>query len=233
VNFYITGDTHRNFTDIEGFCGYNETTADDVMIILGDVGINYHGVAYDTYLKQQLAQLPITLFCVHGNHENRPENISSYDEVPMFGGVVYIEPEFPNLIFARCGEIYRLGDFDVLVVGGAHSINKHELLAQKSGWWPDEQPSDWIKEETERNLASRNWQVDIVLTHTCPYKYMPREAFLSGVKEWMTDHTTEKWLETIEERLDYQVWYCGHFHIEKDVGKMQFLYRSILELGEY
>jgi len=39
------------------------------MIILGDAGINYYLYERDYELKEQLAQLPITLFCVHGNHE--------------------------------------------------------------------------------------------------------------------------------------------------------------------
>ena len=39
---YITGDTHRDFDRVEKFCEENGTTADDVLIILGDAGINYY-----------------------------------------------------------------------------------------------------------------------------------------------------------------------------------------------
>lgn len=38
---YITGDTHRDFGRIIDFCEENETTKDDILIILGDAGINY------------------------------------------------------------------------------------------------------------------------------------------------------------------------------------------------
>ena len=41
MHFYITGDTHRSFDRIEDFCYEYETTTEDVMIILGDAGINY------------------------------------------------------------------------------------------------------------------------------------------------------------------------------------------------
>ena len=41
MHFYITGDTHRSFDRIEDFCYGYETTTEDVMIILGDAGINY------------------------------------------------------------------------------------------------------------------------------------------------------------------------------------------------
>ena len=37
---YLTGDTHGNFDRIRRFCEINNTTKDDVLIILGDAGIN-------------------------------------------------------------------------------------------------------------------------------------------------------------------------------------------------
>lgn len=40
--FYITGDTHGEFDRIEEFCEHNFTTVEDVIIILGDAGINYY-----------------------------------------------------------------------------------------------------------------------------------------------------------------------------------------------
>ena len=84
--FYITGDTHRDFGRIEDFCAAWHTTKDDVLIILGDAGINYFGEPRDRLLKQGLAALPITLFCVHGNHERRPGTISSYSVQEWHGG---------------------------------------------------------------------------------------------------------------------------------------------------
>ena len=85
---YITGDTHGNFNRIKNFCARNNTTKNDILIILGDAGINYDLDGKDEYLKYQLNKLPITLFCIHGNHEERPENISSYIEIELFGGKV-------------------------------------------------------------------------------------------------------------------------------------------------
>lgn len=41
MHFYITGDTHKKFDRVEEFCLEYHTTTDDVMIILGDSGINY------------------------------------------------------------------------------------------------------------------------------------------------------------------------------------------------
>lgn len=99
--FYITGDTHRDFERIILFCLENKTTRDDVLIILGDAGINYYGGIKDWYIKHYLNKLPITLFCIQGNHEQRPFNIETYEEVEMFGTKVYFEKEFDNLIINK------------------------------------------------------------------------------------------------------------------------------------
>lgn len=75
---YITGDKHGDYRSVFDFCNKHMTTIDDIMIILGDAGINYYLNERDNVLKDSLLNLPITLFCVHGNHEERPENIKNY-----------------------------------------------------------------------------------------------------------------------------------------------------------
>ena len=69
---YITGDKHSRFYDVYKFCLKNKTTKDDVLIVLGDAGINYYASKMDSFLKKKLKEYPITLFCIHGNHEERP-----------------------------------------------------------------------------------------------------------------------------------------------------------------
>ena len=62
---------------------YNPHTAknkEDVMIILGDAGINYSGGIRDMRKKEFLESLPITVFAIHGNHEQRPQTIEGYQE---------------------------------------------------------------------------------------------------------------------------------------------------------
>lgn len=39
---YITGDTHSDFSRFDRFSRERNTSADDIMIILGDSGLNYH-----------------------------------------------------------------------------------------------------------------------------------------------------------------------------------------------
>ena len=73
--FFLTGDTHGDFRRIDVFCKEILTDKSDIMCILGDAGINYYLGKKDFLLKQYLKDMPITFFCVHGNHEERPFNI--------------------------------------------------------------------------------------------------------------------------------------------------------------
>jgi 3-oxoacid CoA-transferase subunit A len=227
--FYITGDTHRNFKRTAAFCDTVESTTDDVLIIAGDAGINYFPGEKDRALKRLLAELPVTLFCIHGNHEQRPERLG-YMEKQWNNGAVYWEPEFPNLLFAKDGEVYDMDGKRCIAIGGAYSIDKPYRIAEGWGWWADEQPSPEIRERVERRLDAENWTVDIVLSHTCPLKYEPREMFISGVNQAGVDKSTEQWLDGIEDRLAYNRWYCGHHHTDKTIDKLRFLYNDFLEL---
>ena len=81
----------------------------------------------------------------------------------------------------------------------------------------------------EQALAARDWRVDTVLSHTCPAAFVPQEALLAGVDQSTVDTAMEDWLQTIEDRLDYRRWYCGHFHIEKQEGPLRIVHHDILE----
>lgn len=110
------------------------------------------------------------------------------------------------------------------------SVDKHYRLERGLGWWSDEQPSETIKKHVEKRLEDNGKRIDIVLSHTCPLKYEPTEVFLPFIKQTDVDKSTEIWLDTIEDSLIYDKWYCGHYHTEKQIDKIVFLYRSILQL---
>ena len=226
----LTGDTHGDFRRIADFCKRFDTKPSDIMIILGDAGFNFWGGLRDSIQKEYVSRLPITVFLIHGNHEQRPEHIPSYNLTTWHGGQVWIESEYPNIIFAKDGEIYDLNGQKTIVIGGAYSVDKPYRLAQGFGWWEDEQPSDKIKKSVEEQLEKENWQVDIVLSHTTPRKYEPTEVFLSCIDQSEVDKSTEDWLDNIEDRLTYKNWYCGHFHTNKTIDKLSILFESYIEL---
>ena len=223
---FRTGDPHARFDYIKMQAQRQEFTEDTTCIILGDVGVNFFGDARDDTSKRELSSIPGTFFCLHGNHENRPQNITSYHEIEYRGGKCLIEDKYPRLIFPVDGEIFDFHGHSTLVIGGAYSVDKFYRLRTGWNWFADEQPSPEIREKVEQVLEARNWQVDIVLSHTCPRKYEPVEVFLKGLDQSTVDKTTENWLDTIEDRLNYERWYCGHYHTDKKIDKLEFLFHS-------
>lgn len=245
--FFITGDKHRDFDSVKQFCEDMRTTRNDVLIVLGDTGFNYYEDERDDELKDEISALNITLFCLHGNKENRPENVGTYGIKNFCGGRVYYEPKYPKLLFAIDGETYNFEGKKYMVVGGAHSVDKNRCLQQNLPYWFDEMPSEEIKEKVEIRLAEENNKIYGMLTHTCPIDCLPTEVFLSTRQNALlrrnpdntevkksfkadVDRSTETWLGEIKAKLDYEVWFCGHYHVDKQFDKVFMLYNEIRPL---
>lgn len=246
--YFITGDKHRNFEYVKDFCREMNTRKKDVLIILGDAGFNYYDDVRDDKLKKDISDLNITLFCLHGNKENRPQNIGTYGIRDFCGGKVYYEPQYPTIYFAIDGEIYDFEGKKYMVVGGAHSVDKMRCLEEDKPFWDDEMPNESIKTRVEQQLANEGNCIYGMLTHTCPIEYLPTEMFMSTQQNARVkqkhrrpkskklfkpdiDRSTEKWLGKLEKQLDYKVWYCGHYHIDKQIDKICMLYKEIRPLN--
>jgi len=223
---FLTGDTHGTFTRL--LVPTLPKNKDTKLIILGDAAINYYLDSIDTMKKEFLNDLGITIISIQGNHEERPENISTYKEIEQFNGKVFIEEEYPNIVFAKNGEIYNIEDNTFLVIGGAYSVDKYFRLRYNKPWFKDEQLSKKEQDIIFNNIKGK--EVDYVLTHTCPYKYIPREAFLEGIDQDLVDNSMEHYLDLIEENIDYKKWYCGHYHIEKQIDNLEFMYYNVKEI---
>ncbi|MBE6694574.1 MAG: serine/threonine protein phosphatase [Ruminococcaceae bacterium] len=247
ARFFITGDKHRHFDNVKKFCREINTTRKDVLIILGDAGFNYYGDKRDDKLKKEISQLNITLFCLHGNKENRPQNVGTYGIRSFCDGKVYYEPKYPNIYFAIDGEIYTFDGKKYMVVGGAHSVDKIRCLEEGRPFWFDEMPDDTIKEKVEYVLRNQGNKIFGMMTHTCPIDYLPTEMFMSTKQNEIIrskprkanskklfkpdiDRSTEIWLGNIQKKLDYAVWFCGHYHIDKQIDKIHMLYNDIRPL---
>ena len=221
---YFTGDTHGEISKIIKFAENQRLLMNDIIVILGDAGYNYYGNEQDRERKFRLAHIKPIVLCIHGNHEMRPANIPTYRTKAWNGGTVWYEEEYPNLLFAKDGEIYTLNGLKYIAIGGAYSVDKNFRIARGYNWWEDEQPSNDIKRYVEEQISK--YTIDVVLSHTCPQKYTPTEMFLHTINQTMVDSSTEKWLNKIEESLTYKAWYCGHWHTDKRVDKMHFLYNT-------
>lgn len=151
-------------------------------------------------------------------------HIPTYKTKEWHGGTVWYEEAHPSVLFAKDGEIYDLEGLRHIVIGGAYSVDKFYRLSRGYGWWSDEQPSEEIKQYVEQQLKEN--AIDVVLSHTCPFKYEPVEEFLPGIDQSTVYDSTEKWLDVIEETTDYMAWFCGHWHTNKRIDKMHFLFHQ-------
>lgn len=239
---YITGDKHGDYKEVEAFCLKWNTCKDDLLIVLGDNGVNYYGPKSDRRIKRRLSSLPITFFMIRGNHDQRPSKklytLAPEDVHPLVKGPCLWQEEYPNLLFAA-----EYGEYQFMVngrwvksfvIGGAYSVDKWyrmEMLAQGfSGyrWFYDEQLYDHEMKDAADMIADS--QPEIILSHTCPLKYIPYDSFLSQIDQSTVDQTMEKWMDEIEDQTDYRKWYCGHYHTDRNVDNVRIMFHDIIEL---
>ena len=227
---FVKGDFHGQFGGLKDFCKKAETTTEDILIVLGDFSVNYSLDVNDFYLKRSLAKLPITFVAVHGNHEERPYNVPGYKLVPSpFGaGNVWFDERFPNQFFFDDGE-YTLGDKTALVIGGAYSVDKNYRLMSGNKWFESEQISDEMKAKLLQETAGKHY--DYILAHTCPTNYIPRDMFLSMINQDEVDRSTEDFLQKIIDQTTFDKFFCGHWHTDRIVDKIRFVFHDYLEVG--
>ena len=133
---------------------------------------------------------------------------------------MYVESAFPSILFARDGEVYDLDGTATLVIGGAYSPDKPMRLARGWPWYSDEQPDGRIRRRVKDAIRERQGKVDAVLTHTIPSRYIPA----LHLRPWPgVDQSTEHWLDRVEDSLQYQKWYAGHFHVDVTIGKLEIM----------
>ena len=234
-NIYLTGDKHADFEDLVMQSFRYGFTSRDLLIILGDVGINYFGNYRDTMHKDMLSQVRGTILCIRGNHEMRPTDPklgSIYHEIDWMGDKAYVEDAYPKFIMAADGARYHINGRSFLVIGGAYSVDKPWRLARGYQWFPDEQLTDAEMATIRDKVQTHGNREDIILAHTCPYDHRPVECFISGVDESGVDHSMERFLQEIVDKAEYRQLYCGHWHIDKQDAKIRFLFRDIVMLEE-
>ena len=232
-NIYITGDKHTDFKDLLRFSRRVGFTERDLLVILGDVGINYFGDLRDDQNKKGLSMLPCTVLCVRGNHEMRPtsaEIAHKYRKTEWQGDTAYVEDAYPRLIMAEDGARYHINGREFLVIGGAYSVDKEFRLKMGYRWFPDEQLSDSEKDMIREKIRAHGSREDIILAHTCPYNNRPTECFMSGLDRSKVDESMELFLQEIADSTGYNAFYCGHWHTEKTDGRVHILFHDVILL---
>lgn len=245
--FYITGDKHGNFNNLLAYDMPQTLPEESAIIILGDAGLNFYFNKTDKRLKQKLENTGFTWYILRGNHESRvaalPDIESAYDQ--DVGGTIWLQPQWPHIrYFNDTFGIYHIMGLNVLTIGGAYSVDKWWRLERCglqeennnpviSGWWNDEQLSGQEKEECLKFLDGAQQPFDLILTHTCPISYEPRDLFIPAVNQNSVDKSMEEFLEVIKNRYQWKIWLFGHYHADRiESLYVQQLYHEVQSLSD-
>ena len=231
-NWFFTGDFHGHWENFANRIA-QINTENAAVVVLGDAGFNFYLNGRDRKLKKKVNDLGIKVYCVRGNHEQRPKLVDgmilAYDE--EVENSVYVEPDFPNILYFRDGGIYKLNERKVLVIGGAYSVDKWYRLQQGWTWFKDEQLN-----ESEREFilnVAKDYTFDYIFSHTCPLSWEPTDLFIKGLDQSTVDTTMEVWLEEVRKVAQWDTWLFGHFHENRWVRPhVQMFYERIMSMEE-
>ncbi len=242
-NIWLMGDIHGDYFPIKNFYQNNKKFLskdfrENILILLGDVGINYFLNHRDKETKDKLDRYPFTYFCIRGNHELRPseleeQNPSEWHQEKCFENIVYVEDQHPKILYAldQGGE-YIIGDKSILVIPGAYSIDKFYRLSHGWTWNATEQLSEKEKENLFNTLKP---QYDYILSHTCPLSWQSyiQDLFLSQVDQSTVDNSMEIFLDKVAAAVKYDRWYWGHYHDNRDIPAVNgvMMFQEPLPLG--
>lgn len=218
TKWYVTGDTHRDFSRFKNYDDLDKQDENLGVIILGDVGLNYMIEAWwpDYHIKNSLKKkYKFTIYCVKGNHEARPSECKNMQLVwdDNVNGEVWVEDDFPNIkYFKEVGE-YIINGYHVLVIGGAYSVDKWYRLQFDKKWFASEQLTQEEMDSVKSLTLGK--QYDFVFSHTCPISWEPTDLFLGCIDQSTVDKTMEMWLEEVKDYVDWGIWLFGHYHADR------------------
>ena len=124
--------------------------------------------------------------------------------------------------------IYEIEGETFFTFGGGISIDK-AYRNYGTSWWPQEEPSYAECEEALANLEAHSNKVDYIITHACP-KYIMRNRLCKIQKMVEADCAAESFLDEVRNRVIYNAWYFGHYHIDVHLknDNMYALYQNVV-----
>ena len=252
---YITGDTHADFRRFSRkiFPEQEEMTKEDHVIIDGDFGGIWFSADDSEHQKaeqhslDELDRRSFTTLFIPGNHENYARLMSDEFAVTKWHGGS-VKKIRPSVLMLMRGEMYEIDGARFFAFGGARSHDISDGILDGSdpcwkkkakeldrqgkycyrvrgiSWWPEELPTDEEMQHGLDTLDQYGWKTDFVLTHCAPSS---TQALL-GIHD---NDCLTRYLEEIRCRLDYQKWFFGHYHGNKNVNAQDILlYEQIIRI---
>ncbi|MCR4793521.1 MAG: metallophosphoesterase [Lachnospiraceae bacterium] len=215
MSFIISGDIHGTI-DIDKIIDFfaeheDEYTADDYLIICGDVSACAFLDDEEVKVRKILQELPVTTLFIDGNHEHFGK-LNSYAVIDWNGGKVHMITD--KIIHLMRGQVFEVNSRKLFTFGGAYSIDKYRRREGIS-WFPEEIPTMEEYEEGWENLEKADFKVDYIFSHTAPGEV----AAYMGYGE-MSDDEAElrQYLQRVADNTEFTAWYFGHFHTDDVVN---------------
>jgi len=186
-SIYVVGDIHGKFEKLEQFLIDNSPK---IILACGDFG--FWPECITSYKK--LEKYDTQIYFCEGNHEDF-ESLKKLSETKNFNIA-------KNIRWMPRGSVLRLGNYNILFMGGAASIDK-----------PNRTPGfDWFPEEIITELDMKNLPeatIDIVISHTSPQEFK-----MKGNMDWgyNLNDPSQYYLSQILQRYHPKYWYFGHWH---------------------
>lgn len=225
---YLFGDTHGEIDvsklNTTNFPEQKEMTKEDYIIILGDFGFIWKKDKEMEYWLKWFEDKNFTTLFVDGNHENF-NLLYQYPVVEKFGGKVH---KINNSVFHLMrGEVFNIDGKKFFTFGGGESVDK-AFRKPFVTWWAEEIPSRKEKDNGLKNLEKCNYEIDYVLTHTCPVSI--QNLILTN----KSSTEVEEYLEYVKNLLlvndAHFEWFFGHYHIDKSFYYYHCLYSDKIKL---
>lgn len=245
---YITGDTHadwKRFTMSE-FPEQKELTRDDFVIVCGDFGI-WHKNKKEAWWFDWFSERNFTVLFVDGNHENFDRLYGDeFDVVDFYGGKAHKIRD--NLYHLMRGYVFEFCGKKFFTFGGASSHDIHDGILDPAdfeseeefkrvynewrddgkmfrvnhvSWWEQELPNHAEMQRGVEALAAHNNEVDFVVTHCLPQNIASMLGF------YTPDKLTRYFDSLLDAGLKFKRFYCGHYHICKNIDQYTILYENI------
>lgn len=220
--FFVTGDCHGQYHRIYNFIQKYGLGEGDTIIVCGDMGLYWNDNKKDAEEKIKTYEAMchgVNLWWIDGNHEN-------FNVIKTFGNKPYRCS--PHIIYMPRGTVVDTKVGTMLFIGGADSVDKF-WRTENVSWWAGETITD---EDVDKVIPGH---YDYVFTHCCPYEEVQQGKCwlftLSNISENNAIHNSEKQLQRIFDKIDFNHHYYGHYHVNKQTSdKHTCLYEDFIEL---
>ena len=214
---YFLSDIHEDI-NFKGLTEYlNIATDNDLLLILGDVGLNFANTAENKAFTKKFLSIDKNVAFIEGNHENFGY-INSFPLEYWNGGKVHRLTD--RIVHLTRGSIYEIDGYKFFTFGGCKSSQKWKDLGL---WFDGEEATEEELNFAIVNLKANNNAVDYVLTHKYESDEIPQnqsQPLLALCKY-------------IDKNVLYKKWLSGHWHREYSSGEKRLcVYDRLISLKE-